>query len=125
MLRCHTPGWDCVTNAAAVSVDALCCAGVGLNTRTGSARFIVALTMRLPAATLQKPTGELLKALLPAVRAERSAVTQRAFAGAIGALAKSASGKRLDWLVGEASGMFCNAGALMSTSPCTADAQRC
>lgn len=85
--------------------------GVGLNTRTGAARFVVALTMRLPPATLQKPAGELLKALLPAACAERSAVTQRAFASAIGALAKCASGKRLEWLLGEASSMFSNAGA--------------
>jgi hypothetical protein len=74
-----------------------------VNTRTGAARFIVALTARLPPATLQKPAGEFLKALLPAVKAERRAVTQRAFAAAIGTLAKCASGKRLDWLVEEVS----------------------
>ena len=75
-------------------------AAIGVNTRTGAARFVVALTTRLPAAALQKPAGELLKALLPAVKAERRAVTQRAFAGAVGALGKCASGKRLEWLVG-------------------------
>lgn len=83
-----------------------CYVAIGVNTRTGAARFIVALTTRLPAATLQKPAGEFLKALLPAVKSERRAVTQRAFAGAIGALGKCASAKRLEWLVGEVATMM-------------------
>lgn len=84
----------------------MCCTAIGVNTRTGAARFIVALTTRLPTATLQKPAGEFLKSLLPAVKAERRAVTQRAFAAAIGALGKCASAKRLEWLVGEVSAMM-------------------
>eukprot|EP00892_Ulva_mutabilis_P001254 jgi/Ulvmu1/11129/UM071_0012.1 len=119
-------------NDVAAALARLVRQGVGVNTRTGTARFMVALTLRLPAATLQKPTGELLKALLPAVRAERSGVTQRAFASAIGALSKSASGKRLDWLVGEASGMLGNAedddarkaGGLVLQQVCRCAAQR-
>lgn len=81
-------------------------AGIGVSTRTGAARFVTALADRLPAAVLQKPAGEFLKALLPALRAERRAVTQRALAAATGAMAKCASGKRLEWLVGEVSNMM-------------------
>jgi hypothetical protein len=50
---------------------------------------------------MQKPAGELLRALLPALRAERRPVTQRALSAAVGALARCASAKRLEWLVTE------------------------
>ena len=75
---------------------------MGVNTRTGTARFVASLQMRLPAATLQKPAGDLLKALVSALRSEAAGATRRAFAGAVGALTKVASAKRAQWVTARA-----------------------
>jgi proteasome component ECM29 len=77
-------------------------AGVGVNTRTGTARFIITLQDRLPPAALQKPAGDLLKALVGALRAEASGAMRKAFASAVGALVKAASAKRVQWVVAQA-----------------------
>ena len=95
---------------------------MGLNTRAGTARFIVSLQDRLPAAVMQKPAGELLKALVAALRAERSGATRKAFAGACGALCKAASAKRVTWLVQEALSM--HATGALSTASLPAHARR-
>jgi hypothetical protein len=55
---------------------------------------------------MQKPAGDLLKALVATLQSEKSAATRKAYAGACGALAKSASEKRVHWLVGEALSMY-------------------
>jgi hypothetical protein len=79
---------------------------VGLNTRVGAARFVVSLQARLPAEALQKPAGDLLKALVATLRSEKSAAIRRGYAAACGSLVKVASVKRVEWLVGEALGMY-------------------
>lgn len=60
----------------------------------------------MPAAVLQKPAGELLKALLAALREEPSAALRKEFAAAVGAMVKVASAKRVQWAVTQALAIF-------------------
>lgn len=94
-------------------------AGVGVNTRTGTARFIVSLQSRLPSATLQKPAGDLLKALLGALRTEPAGATRKAFAAAVGALAKAASAKRVNWTAAQALEIFATGTRLPNSLYCS------
>ena len=90
----------------------LCFAGVGLNTRVGAARFVVNVHQRLT-STMQKSAGELLKALMSALQTERSLVVRKAYAGAIGSLAKSASSKRTEWLITTALQLYTTPGVTL------------
>lgn len=64
----------------------LCCPGVGLNTKAGTARFIKGLATRL-GPDLRPAAPALLKPLLSAVANESSGQVKKAYAAAAAALA--------------------------------------
>ncbi|KAL3147888.1 hypothetical protein ABBQ32_002606 [Trebouxia sp. C0010 RCD-2024] len=83
--------------------------GIGLNTRTGCARFITALTTR-QGADIKPHTAAFIKALVTAARAEKSTTVQRAYAQAAATVAKYSSEARVAKLVEEAVSMYTTPG---------------
>ncbi|DBB07277.1 TPA: hypothetical protein ACH3X3_008782 [Trebouxia sp. C0006] len=83
--------------------------GIGLNTRTGCARFIISLTTR-QGADIKPHTPAFIKALVTAARAENSTTVQRSYAQAAGSVARYTSEARLAKLVEEAVAMYTTPG---------------
>jgi hypothetical protein len=99
------------------------CTGIGLNTRTGAAHFIVSMQSHLPAAVMQKPAGDLLKALVATIHVEASSPTRKAFSSAVGSLSKVASSKRVQWVATQALDIF-HTGTIPLPEKCVADLVR-
>jgi hypothetical protein len=73
-------------------------AGVGLNTRVGTASFISSLSSRFP-GDLRPFCPKLIQALSEAARVEGSKAVRKAYAAALANVGKCAAEKRLGRLV--------------------------
>lgn len=79
--------------------------GVGLNTRVGVAKFISMLAQH-SGPDMKPHTAVLLRGLFSAVKSERSAATRKAFAVALGSVAKYASEAQVRKLLLDAVAMY-------------------
>lgn len=79
--------------------------GVGLNTRVGVAKFITMLSQH-SGPDMKPHTPVLLRGLFLAVKSERSAATRKAFAVALGSIAKYASEAQVRKLLLDAVAMY-------------------
>ena len=84
-------------------------AGVGLNTRVGTARFIGALTARLGSET-QPHCGALIGALVESAFNVQSTAVRKAYTVAVAQLSKYATSKRMDKVIKDSVQKYMGAG---------------
>ena len=111
-----SPMWDtldlCIRHVDSSTLDSLIPrlmqliqSGVGLNTRVGVAKFISMLAQH-SGPDIKPHTAVLLRGLFSAVKSEKSAATRKAFAAALGSIAKYASEAQVRKLLLDAVAMY-------------------